>query len=128
MALTLHHIGYLTDDLGRMADSLGRRYGYLPVAPPVYDERQTVWVQFLAGPTRLELIQPEGRTSKVFRALRAGVTLHHLCYATDNLDRDGTRLRRDGMLELYRGPAVAFPGQTIAWYAGTGGQLVELLA
>ena len=128
MALTLHHIGYLTHDIDMMAAKLGRRYGYTPEAPAVYDERQTVWVQFLTGPTRLELIQPEGRQSIVFRALKAGVTLHHLCYATDDLDADGERLRRDGMLALYRGPAVAFPGQTIAWYAGADGQLVELLA
>lgn len=126
MSLTLHHIGYLTRQLAADADRFCATLGYQRVGPPIRDETQTVTVQFLwLDPMLLELVEPLHERSKVSRALASGVTFHHLCYATDALDADADRLRGTGMVELYRGPAAAFPGQRIAWLYGP--DLVELV-
>ncbi len=128
----LHHIGYLTADLAASAEQLARRFGYRIESPVIHDPQQTARVQFLRLPHAdawLELITPDGETSKLTRAVQTeGDKLHHLCYEADDLQAACDSLRADGLLLISPPtPAVAFPGRQIAWLIDRRKMLVELL-
>ncbi len=131
MALTLHHIGILVPDIGAAADQYVSRFGYRIVSEVIHDPVQTAHVQFLAGAEPapcIELITPDGPTSKLSNALKKGGGLNHLCYVSPDIQDECRRLRAAGML-LLQSPvaAQAFPGRRIAWLMGRDGIPIELV-
>jgi len=96
------------------------------------DPLQKVKVAFLAdnaGTGQIELITPAGPGSPVARFLeQRGGGLHHVCYATGDLDGELARMRSQRALLVRRPvPAVAFQARRIAWVLTAEKLLVELL-
>lgn len=129
--MVLHHIGMLTDDIEAAAARLRESFGYEAVSETIADPVQTALVRFLKLPSSkeyLELVCPDGENSKLSKALKKGVTLHHVCYQVRDIAAELGRLRSLGYLTLCEPvAAAAFPGRRIAWCMDASRNLVELL-
>ena len=128
----LHHNGYATGDLDRMAASLEKRFGYVRESAVIHDLVQTAQVLFLrlpAGRAWVELVAPDGPQSKLSGFLKKrGEGWHHICHETPDILAAGTALRNQGMLQICAPvPAAAFPGRRISWFMDANGFLAELL-
>jgi methylmalonyl-CoA/ethylmalonyl-CoA epimerase len=131
MTWALHHIGYLTDDLETEAARWCADFGYQRDGQVYTDPVQTAKVCFLRLPGAdhwLELVTPDGPSSKLANALRQQSTFHHLCYEVPNVTEALAALRERGWLPL--GPpsaAVAFGGRPVAWVMDQRRVLIELV-
>ena len=127
----LHHVGYLTVDLQRAVQQFSSRFGYEVESEPIQDPVQTAIVQFVRLPGAdhwLEFISPHGDNSKLARAAKDGVNLHHLCYEVDNIELMCSRLQEQGMFQLSKPvEAVAFSPRRIAWFMDRERFLVEIV-
>jgi len=117
-AVKLHHTGIVVADL----ESYGQRYaevlGSVACTPVIHDPIQKVYVQFWKDPVGalIELIAPASEDSPVWRDSQRGGGLNHLCYETENIDRQvELALTQGGMLTREVSPAVAFGGRRIAF-------------
>jgi len=129
--LHLHHVGYAVPEIGDLANTYARRYGYEIVTPVIHDPIQTALVQFLRLPgdgVYLEFVAPDGPESRLAGTMRRRGGLNHLCYTSGNLEETVERMKASGML-LFRDPqpATAFGGRRICWLIGDDWMLVELL-
>lgn len=129
--LQLHHIGMLVKDVAVATKMYIERFGYELKSGIIHDPVQGAYVQFvkLHGDTvYLEFICPDSAASKLSNALSKGEGIHHLCYATEDIDSTCADLRAKGM-SLVRAPirAVAFQGRRIAWLMGRDRILTELV-
>ncbi len=131
MTLGLHHVGVLVSDIAEKCAFYTRRFGYEIRSEIIHDRLQTAFVQFLRLPgqaTYLELVSPDGPESKLANALRKGEGLHHLCYGTEHIEDDFTKLCGEGLVPICEPvPATAFPGRKIAWLVGVDRVLIELV-
>ena len=131
MDLQLHHIGVAVRDIGRATEDHRRRLGCQTVGELYHDPVQTAFIQFLSvpgDPVLIELVAPDGPTSKLAAAVKKGVGINHLCYSTDDIDAACEFLRGDGMVVILDPtPAVAFSGRRIAWLMGEEWYLTELV-
>jgi methylmalonyl-CoA/ethylmalonyl-CoA epimerase len=124
-------VGVLVRELSEAAASYTSRYGYEAVGEPVHDPNQTAWVQFLRLPgdsVYLELVAPQEGKGRLSSALERGGGLHHLCYATPDMEGSCAELRGQGLFLIHAPePARAFGGRRIAWLMGKDRVLVELV-
>jgi methylmalonyl-CoA/ethylmalonyl-CoA epimerase len=128
--MVLQHIGIVVKDIPAALPGY-RAMGYLTQGGIVHDPIQTAHVQFLhrdGDPVSLELVAPDGETSKLANALKKGGGLNHLCYRTSDIGQALEAMHREGMLIL-QSPveAVAFEGRRIAWLIGRNGFPIELV-
>ena len=105
--------------------------GYEERTGIIHDPTQTAYVQFLRRPgdtVLLELVAPDGPSSKLSAALQRGGGFHHVCHSTPDID-DACRALRSGGFFLIAAPvpAVAFEGRRIAWLLARDRSLVELV-
>jgi methylmalonyl-CoA/ethylmalonyl-CoA epimerase len=131
MNLQLHHIGVVVADIATAAAHYVTRLGYSIASEIIHDPTQTAHVQFLrlAGDSSfLELVSPDGPTSKLAQAVAKGGGLNHLCYATAEIDITCAEMKRNGFV-LLQAPvaATAFPGRRIAWLIGKDRIPIELV-
>jgi methylmalonyl-CoA/ethylmalonyl-CoA epimerase len=129
--IRLHHVGILTADIGKAAQDYTVGLGYTFCSEVIHDPVQTAYVQFLQmapGEPLVELVAPDGPTSKLTRSLKKPGRLHHLCYATEDIAERCRQLRSQCMfLVSHPVPAVAFLGRRIAWLMDRDGLLIELV-
>jgi methylmalonyl-CoA/ethylmalonyl-CoA epimerase len=129
--LRLHHVGQLVADIDTARTELCGRFGYRTESAVIVDPVQTARVQFLrlpGGANWLELVSPAGEDSKLSRALKKGVRLHHLCYETPDLPATLASLREKGYFIVCEPvAAAAFPGRRIAWAMDAARDLVEFV-
>ena len=129
--LTLHHVGVLVSEVAEAAASYTARFGYEVVGPAVHDPNQTAWVQFLRLPgdtVYLELVAPDGAKGRLNSALEKGGGVHHLCYATEDIEGTCSQLRGQGLFLIHAPESArAFGGRRIAWLMGKDRVLVELV-
>lgn len=127
----LHHVGFVVANIeaslpGMSRALLGHWNGEI-----FTDPLQRVRVTFLQGGHQsplLELVQPLGQDSPVFRFLGDGGGLHHLCYEVCSIPEHLDRIRGAGGLIVSRAkPAVAFGGRPIAWALTREKLLLEFL-
>jgi methylmalonyl-CoA/ethylmalonyl-CoA epimerase len=128
--LILHHIGMLVKSIPESA-AFYPELGYELQSEVIHDPIQTAHVQFLRLPADracLELISPDGQDSKLDNGLRKGGGLHHLCYATKDIEARCLWLQEKGFFPVAEpAPAAAFLGHRIAWSRGPGRLLAELV-
>ena len=98
----------------------------------IHDPVQRVRVAFLQpddprNPV-IELVEPAGEASPVFKFLEKGGGLHHLCYEVTDLEAGLREARSLGML-IVAGPvpALAFGGRRISWVYSKNRLLLEFL-
>ncbi len=117
--MKLHHIGIVVRDLTVQGEAYARILGAVPSSPVIHDPLQKVYLQFLSGGSGavIELIAPDSEDSPVWRDSKRGGGLNHLCYETDDLDRQlEESLRSPGaMVAREIRPAVAFGGRRVVF-------------
>lgn len=126
----LHHIGIavpsLRDAIPFYRDVLGYDVG------PGHDVRdQHVRVVFATRDgSRVELLEPTDTTSGIARfvAERGRATMHHLCFAVDDLAGTLERLASEGVELIDRAPREGVEGRVAFLHPrSAGGVLVELI-
>jgi methylmalonyl-CoA/ethylmalonyl-CoA epimerase len=129
--LRFHHVGVVVQDIDAQRQFYVESLGYTVRTEVIHDPLQGAFVQFLALPGAdhyVELVAPDGPESKLVRASRRGLPLHHLCYATPAIEASLRSLAAAGALVFQEPvPAVAFGGRRIAWLANEAGLLIELV-
>jgi methylmalonyl-CoA/ethylmalonyl-CoA epimerase len=130
--LALHHIGCVVDSIEERIENYRLALGAISVSRTFEDPIQRSRVAFLEFPApgalQMELIQPAGPDSPVWRFLEKGGGLHHLCYEVDDLSAQIQWMKSQRAL-LIRNPkpAVAFGGRLIAWVRTRDALLIEYL-
>ena len=128
--MRIDHIGYAVKRIDRARgafEALG--YGF---EAPVEDRDRNVLLQFGSKDgTRIELVAPLDKTqpSPVDAYLsKLGPTAYHLCYGTEDLEREIERLESQGFrVTVPPAPAVAFGGRRVAFLMNLGLGLMELV-
>jgi methylmalonyl-CoA/ethylmalonyl-CoA epimerase len=127
---SLHHVGVAVADVNSEATRYVETFGYTRRTDVIHDAVQTAFVQFLSlegSTTYLELVAPDGASSKLAGAISRGGGLNHLCYSAANLDAACFELRQKGLILLQAPvPAVAF-NRRVAWMVGKDKVLIELI-
>ncbi len=127
---SLHHVGIAVPSidaaLAFYRDTLGLAAGAVRAMPD-----QAVRVAFVGeGAARVELLEPLDDASGVARFLkeRGRPTLHHVCFAVDDVAASLAELARDGYELVDREPRRGADG-TVAFLhpRAAGGVLVELI-
>lgn len=73
---SLHHVGIIVADIKLVA----------PAATLIIDPYQGVKIAFVnINGTKHELIQPEGKDSRVYNLLRKGFHTYHTCYSVPSI-------------------------------------------
>lgn len=129
--MRLHHVGYAVIDLASSAALYERRLGYVSTTGSIHDPDQTAVVQFLVlrgDRVYLELVAPDGPSSKLSSAAKRGGGLHHLCYTCGLLEETIAHLESTGMKLISEPrPGIAFGGRRICWLLGQDPLPIELV-
>lgn len=126
---SLDHIAIAVDDLPAAVRRFCEDFG-LPLAGTedvVSAQTQTAFLP-ISG-TRIELIHPlDGQGPVAQHLAKRGPGLHHLCFATDNLDGDMARLRERGYRFTSDAPTPGAHDTRVVFLhpKTTGGVLIEL--
>jgi len=128
----LHHVGVVVRDIEAEVEGFARSIGARWDARIFHDPLQKVRVTFLRSTSssepHIELVEPAAEDSPVWRFLRGGGGLHHLCYEVDDLDSYLCELRKRGNIIVKPPlPAVAFQARRIAWVVTRPKLLLEFL-
>jgi methylmalonyl-CoA/ethylmalonyl-CoA epimerase len=127
----LHHVGFVVANIEAsvpgMSHALLAHWNHEIFTDPL----QRVRVTFLKAGHQsplLELVEPLGQNSPVFRFLSDRGGLHHLCYEVLSIPEHLDRIRAAGGVIVSRAkPAVAFGGRPIAWALTREKLLLEFL-
>jgi methylmalonyl-CoA/ethylmalonyl-CoA epimerase len=129
MIRRLDHIAIAVPDLEpairRFAEDLGLSLSGREDVP----SEQTATAFFPIDGTRIELVQPLGGAGPIAGFLeKRGPGLHHVCFATDDLDGDIARLRAKGYQFLSDAPKPGAHGTRVIFLhpRSCGGVLMEL--
>jgi methylmalonyl-CoA/ethylmalonyl-CoA epimerase len=126
----IDHIGVAVADLDAALALHAEVYG-LPVVHRETIPSQGVEAVLLdAGESHVELLAPLGADTPVGRFLaQRGPGLHHLAYATDDLDAALERLRAAGVRLIDEAPRPGIRDSRVAFVhpSGAGGVLTELV-
>ncbi|MFN2520887.1 MAG: methylmalonyl-CoA epimerase [Candidatus Limnocylindria bacterium] len=127
--LPLHHVGMvvtsIADALPFFRDTLGLEPGEIRDVP-----EQSVRILFLrAGPTQVELVEPVGDSGVArYLAERGKASLHHVCFAVDDLAATLRRLEKAGVELIDHQPRPGAEGDVAFIHpTASGGVLVELI-
>ena len=108
--MKIHHIGYAVNNI---EDSLNefKKLGYKCVENKIVDKKRKVIIQFIEnGDYSIELVAPLGKESPVTNLLKKqGNSPYHICYETDNLEKEIKDLDDDGFViisDLLKAPAI----------------------
>ncbi len=127
-----HHAGFVVDSIARSLQGFMASTGAARHTAIIEDPVQRVKVAFLvpaaAGQPQLELVEPSGENSPVFRFLQQGGGLHHICYEVADIERQVSRMQASGATVIRRPrPAAAFHNRRIAWVMTAEKLLIEYL-
>ena len=129
--LRLHHIGLVVRGIEEFRGFYIDVLQYRERTPVIHDPVQTAFVQFfsIAGSDHyIELVAPDGESSKLREASRKGKPLNHLCYSCENIAPMVSFLKESGCFVIQDPvPAVAFDRRFIAWLMTPDGLLIELV-
>jgi methylmalonyl-CoA/ethylmalonyl-CoA epimerase len=129
--MRLHHVGFVVANIEASVPGMSRALLAHWNSEVFTDPLQRVRVTFLRGGYQnplLELVEPLGQDSPVFRFLGEGGGLHHLCYEVFSIPEHLNRIRAAGGVIVSRAkPAVAFGGRPIAWALTREKLLLEFL-
>jgi methylmalonyl-CoA/ethylmalonyl-CoA epimerase len=130
--VNFHHVGFVVADIASGIAGFVRSLDAHWDGRTYDDLYQKVKVAFLTtrpGDGLIELVEPAGADSPVFRFLQEkGGGLHHVCYEVGDLKQEMAEMRSRGSLVARPPkPAVAFEGRRIAWMLTKEKMLVELL-
>ena len=122
--MNIDHVGIVVPSLDKAITHWQQVFGYVPYTNKIENTRQKVYVIFLQkeGSLPVKLLEPVDKTSPIYRFAKRGGGLHHLCFKSDNLRKEVSRMEELGLRILtHPEPGEAFDGEDIAFvYAGQG--------
>jgi len=129
---SFHHVGYAVASIDRVAKEFASSMGAQWDEKIIHDPLQEARVTFMrcGGPETpaIELVEPAGDSSPLYKFVAQGGGLHHVCYEVDSLNPQLEQSRAAGCLVVKDPlPAVAFGGRRIAWVYTRQKLLVEYL-
>jgi methylmalonyl-CoA/ethylmalonyl-CoA epimerase len=126
----IDHIGVAVEDLDAAVALYEQRLG-MPVQHRETVEQQGVEAVLLGvGESHVELLRPLGAETAVGRFLeRNGPGLHHVAYATDDIDSALETVRQAGLRLIDEQPRTGIRNSRVAFVhpGSTGGVLTELV-
>jgi methylmalonyl-CoA/ethylmalonyl-CoA epimerase len=126
----IDHIGVAVEDLDESIALYGERFG-MPLQYRETVEDQGVEAVLLGvGDGHVELLRPLGPDTAVGKFLaRSGPGLHHVAYATDDIDSALEAVRGAGLRLIDEQPRIGMRGSRVAFLhpKSTGGVLTELV-
>ena len=128
--MRLHHIAYVTKNIDGKAEELVRLLGIQRSAEPVVDASQGVRALFLdLGAAQLELIEPLGPESPIFKRAQKTPGLFHLCFEVDDLEETLRCVLATGEATLVKepSPAPAIGNRRVAFVVSVGNDLIEFV-
>lgn len=129
--MKLNHVGVVVKDLVEQGEAYRSMLGMEPDSEVILDPLQNVRVWFWRdshGGTLVELIEPTGPESPVWRDAQKGGGLNHLCYETPDLDKSiQDAIERGAKIVRPPAPAIAFGGRRIVFLYFLDLGLIELV-
>src|SRR5262249_30545599 len=129
--MRLRHTGVVVRDIKAHGEQYKSALGLSAKTEILHDPLQKVRVQFWCGEesdSLIELIEPTGEDSPVWRVSRRGGGPEHLCYETDDIEAVLQQALDTGaVLVQDLAPAVAFGGRRIAFVYFLDLGLIEFL-
>jgi methylmalonyl-CoA/ethylmalonyl-CoA epimerase len=128
MNCILEHIGYITDDIAKTAESfilLGYEAG-----PIVDDETQRTRICFLKkqGETNVELVEPFEDNKTMQKMLKRGVTPYHTGYVVDDIMKAYDDMLDHDFTPLFKPVAApAFDNRLICYFWKSDIGFIELV-
>ncbi len=128
--MRLHHVGIVVDNI---VEKAALYCNTVPIGFPteiIHDEIQQVRVAFAdaGNGVAIEFIEPDGENSPVTRALRRGISLHHICYEVQDIEQAVAQAQAAGALVICEPvPARAFQRRRIAFVYPPVGDLIEFV-
>ena len=129
MICTLDHIGYITDDIKKTAESF-RLLGY-EIGAIVNDDTQRTRICFLRkqGETNIELVEPYEDNKTMQKMLKRGVSPYHICYTVDSMDSAYQEMLDNDFTPLFKPVAApAFDNRFICYFWNSEIGFIELVS
>jgi hypothetical protein len=129
MALTLHHVGCLVEDIPAALAAFPATSSSPNVAAPVEVASQKVSVCFLpaGNGTFIEFVQPWPENGFLLKMMRKGISYYHAGYLCRDLEESVQSLVAAGAHELNRFQSEAFEGRCCVFVITGQQQLIELI-
>jgi methylmalonyl-CoA/ethylmalonyl-CoA epimerase len=124
---TIAHVGIAVKGLDESVSFYRDILGMEQV--PMDDSDGAKIVGFAAGPSLVELLEPQSPDSPIGKFVaKRGPGIHHVCFAVDDLDATLERCRAHGIRLIDETPRLGAEGKRIAFLhpTSTSGVLVEL--
>lgn len=117
MDFQLDHIGYITDEIVKTAESF-RMLGY-EAGVIVNDDTQRTRICFLtkSGATKIELVEPYEDNKTMQKMLKRGVTPYHTCYEVADMKTAYEEMLDNDFTPLFKPVAApAFGNRLICYF------------
>ncbi len=128
MDVHLEHVGYLTDDISKTAETfrlLGYQAGWV-----FDDDTQRTRICFLRkeGETNVELVEPYEDNKTMQKMLKRGVAPYHTCYMVDDIMAAYDEMLDNGFTPLFKPVAApAFDNRLICYFWKSDIGFIELV-
>jgi methylmalonyl-CoA/ethylmalonyl-CoA epimerase len=126
----IDHIGVAVEDLDESIALYGGRFDMELQYRETVEDQGVEAVLLGVGDGHVELLRPLGPDTAVGKFLaRSGPGLHHVAYATDDIDSALAALRDAGLRLIDEQPRIGMRGSRVAFLhpKSTGGVLTELV-
>ena len=129
LTLKVHHIGYLVKKMDAAIQSF-EDLGYQTIQSTVYDDIRKINICFLEKDGYcIELVSPVSEDSVVSGLMkRFKNSPYHICYETENFDRDYQTLTENGFVSIDTPtPAPALQNREVVFLTHASMGMIELL-
>jgi methylmalonyl-CoA/ethylmalonyl-CoA epimerase len=126
----IDHIGVAVEDLDAAIDLYGGSFDMKEQRRETIEEQGVEAVLLEVGEGHVELLRPLGPDTNVGKFIeRNGPGMHHVAYATDDIDQTLGAIRDAGLRLIDEEPRIGIGGARIAFLhpKSTGGVLTELV-
>ena len=126
--MTVHHIGYLVDNIEQAIETFGL-LGYSLACETIFDETRRIYLALISqGKMVIELIQPERDSYLWNLRSRFKNAPYHICYSCADLDLSCQMLRKKGFFPVRKPePAILFHNRRVCFLFHRQIGFVELL-
>lgn len=126
----IDHIGVAVEDLDAAIDLYGGSFDMKEQRRETVEDQGVEAVLLEVGEGHVELLRPLGPDTNVAKFIeRNGPGMHHVAYATDDIDQTLGKLRDAGLRLIDEQPRIGIGGSRIAFLhpKSTGGVLTEIV-
>ncbi|HEC92352.1 MAG TPA: methylmalonyl-CoA epimerase [Candidatus Atribacteria bacterium] len=130
--MKLHHIGIVVKDLRKSLKEYQEVLNLKQIGVPHHEKRQKVIAGFLSWGslegTTLELLEPVGEDSPVYKFMKKDGGIHHICFEVDDIEKEVDELReKGGKVVCEPVSCTGFEGRRIAFILTLENLLIEFV-